>query len=169
MLPVDAWTLLVDTLKSAVEREDIVAERFDSKTRQLLALVGVFFTIVQTVAFTTFRQGSLHGVGLVWTISLALGSIGLLAVAALASFRQQAALKVADFNTDALGELVTKAEKSETGIPEKICADYLTLLHSRRSANYDRANRYQLTLLLSSVTLVVTAAELIVALAVRIP
>jgi hypothetical protein len=68
-----------------------------------------------------------------------------------------------------LSNLLTKAQEGRAvDVTAALCADYLTLLYSRRAANYYRNNRYQTTFLLAVPTVVVTAAELIVALAARI-
>jgi dihydroorotase-like cyclic amidohydrolase len=159
---------LLDVLKAAVQREDVIADRLDGKTRQLLALVGVLFAIVQTVAFGSFRQGAIGTHERVAIIALGFAAIGLLALAALASFRQQAALRVADLSLERAAALIKEAALAGTDVVAELCRDHITLLWSRRKANVARANRYQLTRLISSVAVMVITAELVVALASRI-
>lgn len=158
--------VLLDTLQAAIQREDASAERLDAKTRQLLALVGVLFAVVQTIAFGSYRQGILGGHDRFAIAILALAAMVLLALAALASFRQQAALAVSDLNLDRVGELIESP--GSTDVVAELCRDHLTALWSRRTANVARRNRYQLTFLISAPAVVVIAAELIVAIAARI-
>lgn len=56
----------------------------------------------------------------------------------------------------------------ETEIVAELSRDHLTMLWSRRTANVVRRNRYQLTSLISMPTVLVIAAELIVAVAARL-
>lgn len=163
--PTDLSAVL-DVLKAAVQREDVVAERLDSKTRQLLALVGVLFAIVQTVAFGSFRQAAIGTHERVAIIGLGFAAIGLLALAALASFRQQAARKVSDLKLDRIGALIE--QRGKTDVVTELCKDHLGMLWSRRKANVSRTDRYQLTFLISSAAVIVIAAELVVALAARL-
>jgi hypothetical protein len=159
-------SILLDALQAAIQREDANAERLDAKTRQLLALVGVLFAVVQTIAFSSYRQGLLSGHERLWIAILALVSMLLLAFAALASFRQQAALAVSDLNLEKLGEVI--GDPRRTNFLSQLCGDHLAALWSRRNANFKRRNRYQLALLVSCPAVIVIAAELFVAVSARI-
>jgi hypothetical protein len=157
---------LLDALTAAIQREDTNAERLDAKTRQLLALVGALFAVVQAIAFASYRQGKLGGGDRLTIAILAFAAMVLLASAALASFRQQSALKVDDLDLIRMSEFIERRET--TDILAELCKDHLTALWSRRNANLERTNRYQLTFLFASPAIVVIAAELIVAIAVRL-
>jgi hypothetical protein len=159
-------TPLLPSLQAAIQREDANAERLDAKTRQLLALVGALFAVVQTLAFASYRQGKLGAADRVWLAGLALGAMSLLTASALASFRQQAALEVRDLDMGRIGDFIDSPSDHE--ILRELCRDHLTALWSRRDANLKRRNRYQATLLLATPAIVVIAAELIVAVAARI-
>ena len=157
---------LLNSLQAAIQREDTSAERLDGKTRQLLALVGVLFAVVQAIAFGSYRQGMLNGGERLAIALLALAAMVLLALAALASFRQQAALEVADLDLDRAGEFIENAGSAE--ILARLCKEHLTALWSRRAANVERTDRYQLAFLISVPAVIVIAAELIVAVLARV-
>lgn len=69
------------------------------------------------------------------------------------------------FGTTRAGRIETP---QETEIVAELSRDHLTMLWSRRTANVVRRNRYQLTSLISMPTVLVIAAELIVAVAARL-
>lgn len=157
---------LLDALQGAIQREDTNAERLDAKTRQLLAVLGVLFAVVQALAFGSYRQGLLSGPERVWIAILAFAAVLLLAGAALASFRQQQSLNVSDLSLEAMGEIIQNPQQKD--FLAKLCSDHLAALWSRRDANRVRRNRYQAAYLWSFPAVGVIAAELIVAVAARI-
>jgi hypothetical protein len=98
-------------------------------------------------------------------IGLGLGAIGVLGAAALASFRHQSLLAVEDLNLDRLGSL---KETPPADLVAALCRDHLVMVYLRRTANVYPAAKYQLTLLLAILAVLVIGAELTMALAARI-
>lgn len=159
-------SILLDVLRAGIQRENANAERLDAKTRQLLALVGVIYAIVQTVAFGSYRQGHLGGGERLAIAVSALLAVGLLAIAILASFNQQRALEVAELDLEEVGAIIE--EPARPTFLAQLCGDHLSMLWSRREANFKRRMRLRAAATYSVGAVVVIAGELGIAVVARI-
>jgi len=162
--------LFVDALKSAAEHEFEVADRLDTRTRQAIAVAGIFFAIVQTVVFGSLGLRQLGTVERSWVIVIALVAVGLLGLTALASAYQKASIKAGELPVatvvDDMNALYDQGDSRATG---RLGEYYAGMVEERREANDARLDRYRLTLVLAIGTIVATSAELVVALAARLP
>jgi hypothetical protein len=52
---------VIDALRTAFEEEFQIADRLTAKARQVFALAAGYFTITQTVSFSSFRAGDIEG------------------------------------------------------------------------------------------------------------
>jgi hypothetical protein len=164
----------LEALSTAAEHEFAVSERLDTKTRQVIAVAGAFFTIVQTVAFGSFAASEITKGEQTWMLSLAVAAIVALAAAVIASARQQQPLKVGELPYKKVGDdLVALLGKSadsedERAAIKRLAEHYAGMIKSRRTKNKKRLSRYGVAAWLSAVAVLITTAELLVALTARI-
>lgn len=162
----DNLTTLLAVLREGIQRQDGIADRLDAKTRQLLALIGLVYAIVQTIAFGSYRQGHLGGSERLWIAILALAALGSVVVSIYASFIQQKPVEVEELNPKGIEPGIDNP--NDPAFLSKLCRDHLAMLYSRRKANATRQIRLNAATLYSGVTVLLIGAELVIAVIARI-
>jgi hypothetical protein len=157
---------LLNVLRESIQREDGIADRVDAKTRQLLALVGIIYAIVQTVAFGSYRQGHLDGSERLWIAISALAALVALIMAIFASFRQQQPVQILEIKLEDLADRIDHADSDD--FLDRLCRDHLTMLYSRRDANAMRRERFKRATLAAGLAVALIGAELAMAVIARI-
>jgi hypothetical protein len=157
----------IRVLQARMDEEFRISERLDSKQRQAFALAAAFFAVAQTVAFGSFAQGNLH--------SSARALIGILAVAAalvlvmvMHRLRDGEELRTEDdVRPDAIVKWCNEAD--DPGYVSARLVGELSEVAKRRSdSNKLRATNYDRVADVARWSLIATAVELLVAVALRI-
>src|SRR4051794_25811068 len=78
---------VVGALSGELDKEFAVAERLTTKSRQVFALAGAFFTVIQTVAFNAFLASEVRGYERWVLLSCVAVGVVTLALAAAATAR----------------------------------------------------------------------------------
>jgi hypothetical protein len=160
---------VIDAFREALERQFTLAERLTSKARQAFVVSIGFFTIVQTVAFNSFQAREVRGSEVAWLLALAIASIIGLAVSAFAVVRSDSPVEFGDFRLDRLGELVESAYRRDHTVPARLAETYYSIVEWLRESNLKRDIFYRWSVLAAGVSIALSTAELISALAFRIP
>src|SRR5262249_53240563 len=133
-----------------------------------------YFAIVQTVTFSGANSlGHLEGNARAWTIRLAIGAVGLLALAIAAAILQHwpkkhGSLPSKEIGQDLLNLLYgARSNEAEREALKQLAQHYGGVTKSRHKANENRVNQYYCAAILSLLAITVTTAELIVSLVTR--
>ena len=159
---------IVDALKTSADTELTIAERLSTKARQGFALAAGVFVVAQTVAFGNFQATHLSGSEQRWMLDLAIGAVGVLAVAALATIKADATFDSRDLPLRKLEDDLNAAYAGDPDVMGRVGGYYLGVVRTRRRANKSRRRWYKGARVFVVLSLVVTVAELIVSLAARI-
>jgi hypothetical protein len=162
---------VLDAMKLSLDQELQVAQRLRDRARQVFVLAVAFFTIVQTVAFSSFAQKAIteHKVALIVVLALGIGAIVLLARTAFAVSRADAPSRAGDLPVVDLEKLLNAAYDRDPAVPGGLGEIYLGMIEERREANDRRVLDVGNVQVWGLASISMTTIELIVALALRIP
>jgi hypothetical protein len=162
---------VLDALKLSLDQELQVAQRLRDRARQVFVLAVAFFTVVQTVAFSSFAQKAITDHKLAISAILALGivAVALLARTAFAVSQADAPSRVGDLPLEDLEKLLNAAYDRDPAVAGELGEIYLGMIEQRRTANDRRVKAVRNAQVWGLTSIAVTTIELIVALALRIP
>ncbi|HEX3509818.1 MAG TPA: hypothetical protein VHT27_01840 [Solirubrobacteraceae bacterium] len=158
----------IEILRGRIGEEFQIAERYDSKGRQLFTLAAGFFAAVQAVAFGAFGRAESvsHGARIALLAMTVVAGAGLLIVGHKLA-NAEAPLKESDVPPDDLIEWLESGEADEVVLLQQVGA--LAEVAKRRAAsNAERKKRYEQLQIAARCSLILSGLDLILALAVRI-
>jgi hypothetical protein len=166
-VPVDERTVMaIAALRSRIEEEFQITQRWDQKGRQLFALAAGFFAVAQAVAFGSFRQSHVPGVGLVIT-----GIIAGLAICALVAAGHNLANAEdpqPELDIDPARIEHWARDDNDLQFGRKLVVHMRQVAEARAASNKLRKERYQRIESAARFALITTAFEMAVAIAFRL-
>lgn len=164
-------TYVLDALKLSLDQELQTSQRLRDRARQVFVLAVAFFTIVQTVAFSSFAQKRIteHKIALIVILALGIVAIILLALTAVSVSKADAHGHAGDLPSDKLQGLLNAAYDRDPNVAGSLGGLYLGMIAQRRKANDQRVLNVRSAQLWGLLSIAMTTVELIVALALRIP
>ena len=137
-----------------------------------MTVAAAYFALVQTATFSASGTlGKLEGEGRTWTVDLAIGAVGILALAIASAVAQQWPRNHKSLSSKKIGQDLTdllNGKMSQRDAVYELAKRYAEVTKSRLKANKDRLNFYYAAAVLSIMVVVVTTAELAVSLVTRI-
>jgi hypothetical protein len=154
-------------LRDRVEHEFRRTERLDNKARQAFALVAGFVALTQAAAFASFGEGEIGSGARVAILVAAILTVCALLVTAFLLFNSERLREEGALPIESVAKWCV-----EPGSDKRITA-WLILAHREVGKNRDKSNairaaRVKLVLAAAAATLVLSALELVLSMAVRI-
>jgi hypothetical protein len=163
---------LLEALREAAQYESEKEERLENKTRATVTIAGAYFAIVQTAVFSSSGTlGKLHGLGLKVTVGIAVAAVVSLGIAIVAAVKQQWPRKHRSLPSRKIGQEIldlADGKLTEREALRTMAGRYVRIARVRKAANDQRVRQYNEAGVFSLLAVVLTTAELIVALLVRL-
>jgi hypothetical protein len=163
---------LLEALREAAAYESEKEERLENKTRAVVTIAGAYFAIVQTAVFSSSGTlGELKGAGLAWTVGIAIGAVISLGIAIVAAVKQQWTRKHRSLPAPKMGQEILDlmdGKLSEREVLRTMSGRYSRITKIRRAANDQRVKQFNEAGAFSLLAVILTTAELIVALLIRL-
>jgi hypothetical protein len=158
--------LAVEVLRARVIEEFQITERLDAKGRQVFALAAAFFAVAQTVAFAAFRASALNSAERAVIVALAACA----AVALLLTGTKLADAEEPQPEQDIAPAKIEEWARDEDDqrFGELLVAHLREIADARHASNQTRAVRYAEIETRARVALIITAVEILAAIALRI-
>lgn len=160
--------LVIEAARKAVEQEWAIAERLESKARNLASFAFTWFGIVSAIAALAMKElldADSYGLLFSFIVVLAGGAALLLALLLLASDRVWRLRRHSEITEKGLEQMLYDARDPDVDIAERLVGQYRHVLGNRRRANKERGNAFRTAQKLWVASLIVASAELVVALA----
>lgn len=163
---------LLSALREAADHESYKEELVGGKTRSAVAMAGAYFAVVQTATFSASGTlGELHGSGRSWTVGLAMGAMGILAITIALAVWQQWPKEHKSFASKQIGQDLTdllNGTQSQRAVVYQLAKRYAAITKSRLITNTHSVKRYYATAAFGLLAVLVTTSELAVSLLTRI-
>jgi hypothetical protein len=158
----------IEILRGRIGEEFQIAERYDSKGRQLFTLAAGFFAAVQAVAFGAFGRAESvsHGARIALLAMTVVAGAGLLIVGHRLANAEEP-LKESDVSPDDLVEWLEAGKTDEAVLLQQVGALAEVAKH-RAASNAKRKKRYEQLQFAARCSLLLSGLDLILALAVRV-
>jgi hypothetical protein len=162
----DRVGLAIDLLRARIAEEFQITERLDAKGRQAFALAAAFFAVAQTVSFSAFRAAQLAGIERLGIAVLgAAAALALLLTGNRVANSEEPQPEV-DIEPAVVEEWARNEDDEQFG---RLLLVHLREIADRRhESNERRVKRYELLESRARLALVLTAAEMILAIACRV-
>jgi hypothetical protein len=158
----------ITVLRARIDEEFRIAERLDSKSRQVFALAAGFFAVVQTVAFGSFAQNRITSTDrMIMLIATVIAGLALVAVAYRLS-RGETLLPESDIKPEAILAWCNESESDAEHVSTHLVGELSRVARCRSDNNEIRSRNYDAVATMASVALSLAGLELLIAIAVRV-
>jgi len=160
---------VLDSIRADVDEQFKISERLDSKARNLIAIVGAFFTVVQTLskdaflsaAATTDERLTIGGLGIVAAF--------MIVAAIIMTAKAWQLVKEGLMPAKHFQRIVDETYEGSTRGPRDLAALYIQVLAVRRASNATRADRLRTASGLCLAATLVALVQFVVAMIVQAP
>jgi hypothetical protein len=158
----------IGVLRGRVDEEFRITERLDSKGRQAFALASLFFGVVQTVAFGSFAERTIHGAEKVVLLAAAVAAGFALAAVAHRLTHGEELKEEEDIAPEAIERWCNEAGNDREYVKVRLVGELRRVARERSDNNEIRGRNYDAIVTVTRWSLILSGLELLAAIIVRL-